>query len=189
MDLRNKREQYALWQQGQFGNKLRTWNSLGDILRSGYAGKVTMRVKGTVQGKNLYAYEVLPEHVPAKMREWSALGVRQEDITFNENAPDELLLMQGYLSRRPQDTAARFAYQLDYSHDKAKMRDAMRFPKHAFDTVALALLNQFCDPSSIDDLMALLDDYPGHVIEFGAYGKDLGGCPRRNTVIWEVRNY
>lgn len=189
MDLRNKREQYALWQQGQFGNKLRTWNTFGEILASGYRDKVTMRVKGTVQGKNLYAYEVPLEHVPAKMGEWAGQGVRQENITFNENAPDELLLIQGYLSRRPQDTAARFVYQLDYSHDKAKMRDAMQFPKHAFDTRALALLHTFCDPSSIDDLMTLLDDYPSHVIEFGAYGKDLGNCPRRNTVIWEVRNY
>lgn len=181
MRVASKQQSYALWQQGAFGNKLRTWDSLTEILASGYAGTVSMRYKGSAGG-SFYAYEVALANIPELQRQWVSQGARPELITFNESAPDACLLIQGELMRYP-------GYVLTYSCEKAKMREAMKHPKHAQGLTAKFLLQQFCAPSSFDDLMELLDLYPDHVIEFGAYEQGLGNRAGRNTIIWEVRDY
>lgn len=52
-----------------------------------------------------------------------------------------------------------------------------------------ALLDQFLDPSSRDDIDGLFELYPDAAIELASYPYKLGKLPNRNTVIWEVRNY
>ncbi len=39
-----------------------------------------------------------------------------------------------------------------------------------------------------DDLEALLDKYPDHTVEFTVFDRPVGQL-KRQTVIWEVRNY
>jgi len=51
------------------------------------------------------------------------------------------------------------------------------------------LLRRFVDPSSRDDIDALFDTYPDATIEFTSFSCNTGVLPRRNTIIWEVRNY
>jgi hypothetical protein len=57
------------------------------------------------------------------------------------------------------------------------------------DLEAKITLRRYLDSSSYDDLMDLVETFPEHVIEFGAYETNLGNIPGRNTVIWEVRKY
>ena len=48
------------------------------------------------------------------------------------------------------------------------------------------LLHHHCDASSFDDLMELLDTYPGAVIEFSTYPFAVGRM-NRNMIVWEIR--
>lgn len=54
---------------------------------------------------------------------------------------------------------------------------------------ARMLLSRHLNPSSLADLFALLDRYPGHVVELSACETCLGTVPGRNAVVWEVRLY
>jgi hypothetical protein len=51
------------------------------------------------------------------------------------------------------------------------------------------LLDRYMDPSSIDDLYALLDLFPDATVEFTTFRVDVGVFPNRNTLFWETRNY
>lgn len=179
--VNSKRESYSLLERGAYGNKLRTWGSLSEILDSGYSGTVSMRYKLGWSG--FYAYEVNLSKIPSVIKEWVSKGANQKQITFNESAPDDLLMMQGELMRDYR------GYVLTYSTEKIKMREAMKNPEHASGLTAKIFLEHYLSPSSYSDMQALLDMFPDSVIEFSAYSKFLGNIPWRNTVIWEVRNY
>ncbi len=45
------------------------------------------------------------------------------------------------------------------------------------------------DPSSRDDLEALLELYPDATVELTSYDVDVGVLPYRNTIVGEVRHY
>lgn len=163
-----KADFYARYQRGEFGNRPRTWSDSEALRASGYDGSVTVRSK-EAGGKCRY-------RVPA--REAVAM-----DGTFNESMPDDLLLIQGEVVR----TEA--GLQLSYSTVTGlTMREAMRSPIRAAGIAAEMLLRRYLWPASRDDLMELLETYDA-VVEFGAYSCAVGDCPRRNTVVWEVRNY
>jgi hypothetical protein len=128
-------------------------------------------------------------HVPAdkvanRVEEWVAHGVESELITFHESMPDDDLLIQGEVTRNVG------GLDLTYSLEPGlSMRDAMRHAQTASRLRAHLILNEFLDANSRDDLSLLLELYPDAVIEFGTYGRAVGTLPRRNTVIWEVRDY
>jgi hypothetical protein len=54
---------------------------------------------------------------------------------------------------------------------------------------ARMLLRKHLNPSSLADLEALLERYPGHVVELSACDRCFGTVPGRNAIIWEVRKY
>ena len=93
MIVETKRQAYALYHHGKFGNKLRTWDTVRDFVYSGYSGLVTMRYKGTVTGKAWYAYSVKSGDVAAKAKEWIGEGADPMMIVVNESAPDERLVV------------------------------------------------------------------------------------------------
>lgn len=68
-------------------------------------------------------------------------------------------------------------------------RTHMKNPKLTQGASALALLRAVLNENSFDDLMILLDDYPGHVVELSACDKCYGTHLDRNAIIWEVRDY
>lgn len=51
------------------------------------------------------------------------------------------------------------------------------------------LLERHLSPSSLADLWALFERYPGHVCEFSVCDRPIGTIPGRNAVVWEVRHY
>ena len=71
------------------------------------------------------------------------------------------------------------------------MREAMKkgllLPRSG--ATVLALLDKYMDPSSRDDLDALLDLYPDATVELSCFTVDVGVIPGRNTIFWEVRDY
>jgi hypothetical protein len=50
-------------------------------------------------------------------------------------------------------------------------------------------LRRCLDPASFEDVMLLLQWYPEAAIELAAFSCPVGVLPRRNTIIWEVRDY
>jgi hypothetical protein len=183
MIVENKKQAYALFHNGRLGNKFRTWDSVRDFVYSGYAGMATMRYKGTVTGKAWVAYNVPHTEVANRAKQWIAQGADPMMIVVNESAPDERLAIQGEIVMTIKGLS------LFYSTEKAKMRVALANGKQCYGLKALALLRRYCDASSYDDLMELLELYPDSAIEFSVYQMNVGCCRARNTVIWEVRNY
>ncbi|MGE0406589.1 MAG: hypothetical protein AB7O65_09830 [Candidatus Korobacteraceae bacterium] len=186
MIVETKRQAYALYHGGKFGNKLRTWDSVRDFAYSGHAGPVTMRYKGTVTGKAWYAYNVPASEVAARAKVWIAEGADPMLIVVNESAPDESLVVQGELIHTHR------GYCFIKRFDKVKMRVAMTAsgqPDEVVGIVALTLLRHVCTGSSFEDLMELCELYPDSVIEFSVYDHCLGSCRGRNMLVWEVRNY
>jgi len=181
MDIKNKIESFRRWHAGLFGNKLRTWDAPDQISASGYQGTVSMRYKA--EGGGFCAYEVPLGQIGGIISAWKDRGAKEELITYNESAPDHLLVVQGEISVNP-------SYILFYSYEKEKMRNALRNGgRHAYGLEAKLILEGSMTPSSFSDLQALLELYPDSIIEFSTYSICLGDRPGRNTVIWEVRNY
>jgi len=182
MRITTKQQSYELLQQGFFGNRLRMWDSFEDVIKSEYTGTVSMRYKGL--GGGFYAYEVPPPQIPEIERDWISKGADRGLITFNESAPDHLLLIQGEVMRGPVNP-----YSLFYSLERKKMREALKNGKQAEGLTAKLILEHFLYPSSYEDMQILLNMFPEHAIEFSTYSVCLGDIPGRNTVIWEVRQY
>lgn len=53
---------------------------------------------------------------------------------------------------------------------------------------ARMLLRAHLNPNSFDDLLAVFDRHPGHVVELTALDRCFGTASHRNGVIWEVRD-
>jgi hypothetical protein len=148
MIVETKRQAFALYHGGRFGNKLRTWDTVRDFVYSNYCGLVTMRYKGTITGKAWYAYNVKSSAVADKAKEWIAQGADPMLIVLNESAPDDRLILQGELIHTHR------GYCLLRRFDKVKMRVAMTLSGEADEVVgitALATLRHACTGSSFDD--------------------------------------
>lgn len=68
-------------------------------------------------------------------------------------------------------------------------RTHMKKPRQWERTAAVLLLRHLLNDNSHDDVNALLDEYPDHVVEFTALDTCFGTLENRNGVIWEVRLY
>lgn len=180
--INNKKQMYALYEGGAFGNKLRTWDSLQDYYKSTYYGTVSMRYKGK-SGGGWTAYNVERIAVNSIVEKWENEGADVNLIVLNESAPDDRLTIQGEVMR---DFTGLYVFWSDL---KTKMRIAMQQGKEAKGLAAKFLLQKHLTPASYDDIMDLLDMYPDSVIEFSAYQMCLGDKRGRNAVIWECRNY
>jgi hypothetical protein len=171
--IRTKREFYRLWNAGLLGNRPRTWHSLMALTSSDFQGEVTIRNAEVPGWRTQY-------RVPVN----EAILTAPPGSTFNESAPDLQLTFQGEVTRREGGLYLRFDCT-----PNLKMKEAMACAKDAYGLTAKLLLDRYLWPSSRDDLDALLDLYPDHVIEFSAYDRAVGDRPHRNTLIWEVRAY
>lgn len=178
MTISTKAANYDLWLRGRFGNLLRVWESLEALDESGYSGLVTMRYKSPASPWMRYAIPL--EDVRPQALAWVLEGADLDLMVFSETLPDRETL-QGEFD----------GLHLHFSRARGlKMRDALRdHGEHADGPGARLLLKAALDPASYEDLMSLVEDWPGHVVEFSAYGCDIGTIPGRNTIIWEVRAY
>lgn len=183
MKILTKKQMYALYESGAFGNHLRLWSDLDSFLKSDYQGSFTLRYRGTSPGYfGLYniTRETLQDRLSEAAKEKPLELAR---ITVNESAPDDRLLIQGEVQR------GIYGLELTYSQEKVKMRIGMENPSFATGLKAVLILKHFMSPDDWDDLNLLLDTYEGAVVEFSTYEMDLGSCPHRRTIFWEVRHY
>jgi hypothetical protein len=186
--VRNKRENFRLWQSGEFGNKLRAWRSLDEWRSSGFAGLVVLRA--LMDGGGPCEYNLTPEQTEAVAQRWLSQGHPSDRIMVNEAAPEQMVLLQGeYLNDIHLGGSAYWGY-FKYSREKAQMRDALMTASEVAQGLRSDLMLRLAmTPSSYDDWLLLLDRYHGHVFEVSIYERCLGDIPGRNALVWEVRRY
>jgi hypothetical protein len=182
-ELDSKKKAYKIYEEGILFNRLRVWNSIEDIEKSDYRGLVSIRYKGSSRGTGFYAYKIPVGELRSVTDEMRRNGAQINLLTFNENAPDEFLKIQGEIMR---DIGGLYFF---YSNEKQKMNDALLKGSHMRGLKCQMILHQLMDHVSFEELMDLLDIFKDHVIELGIYSKNLGCIPHRNTIIWEVRKY
>jgi len=177
--IATKRQMYRMYERQLFGNRLRSWSSVDALLKSGYSGPVGVRHTLANQFKLASCDNVPAADVPAFL---AAHGLRDgEGLHLAEGAPDHRQTIQGEVAE-----VAGGLY-LRYVASKLKMRQAMLLPtvRHVSGLEARLVLRRYLSPASHDDLMDLLDAYPGCAVEFTAFQMPVGCCKQRNCVVWE----
>jgi hypothetical protein len=178
--ITNKAKFYQWHRRDAFGNRLRDWQSLTDLRRSGFSGMVGVRSTLATGFKAAAADNVSAGKLPSFL---ASHGLPDAGIVISEGAPDERQTIQGEVSRQIGGLVLR------YNTEKVKMRPAMERASHAFGLTADGLLRKHLSPPSYDDLMELLDCYEDHIVEFTAFSGCVGWARGRNCVVWEVRKY
>lgn len=119
---------------------------------------------------NVPVAEVLP-----RAHEWTT------PYCISPMLPDDYIVCQGEVW----DTVG--GIYLHSSTAKVPMRAALKeAPEHRSGLAAKLYLESVLPYPDHADMMTLLDRYPGHVVEFGVYGCDVG-VRRKRTIVWEVR--
>lgn len=178
-----KQDYLLFYDLGLLGNKALAWNSLDEIILSGYKDPICIRPrkKSTIK---VTKYDIPLENAEKEINNMINLGIKPEDIAFNQSMPNKHLLIQGELMITEKGltlfyTLAKKPMNLGFQEHSA----------HADGLRAKMILEKYFYPSTLADIQALFENFPDSVIEFSCYNVPVGNIPGRNTVIWEVRNY
>lgn len=180
MEIRCKAQFFELWRAGVLGNRTNLWSDPQEAFDSG-APEIGFRAIGVAGGG---PWEKVPrEQVFATAARWKSHGW---NFLMDDGCPDWCRTLQGEVGR----TYRGLEGWLD-TVGKLPMRPAAAagHMRNRSGAEVLGLLDRFMDPSSQDDLWALLDLYPDATVEFSCFGIDVGIFPNRNTIFWETRNY
>lgn len=166
-----------------FGNAAPTWDTLEEFLQSKHTGCELVHIRNRVAGAQTW-YNIPANEVTATVERLWLAGWKINQFYYSLMAPTSKTLFQGEVQR------SHNYLDLYYSTVPKPMRDSLvEGGQQCSGVRARLLLEYYLDPVSHDWLQVLLDQYPGHVVEFSTYSVCWGTIPNRNTVIWEVRNY
>lgn len=180
--INTKQEFYGLYKLGILGNRALAWNSYNELLKSKWRGGVCIR------GENIPRKEVrfdIPfEKVPEEIEKMEKVGINRNILRFNQSMPNDDLVIQGevidYIG----------GWHLTYTTVKKPMLQGMKQEtRFAKGLTAKIILKTCMDPSSFEDLNAIMEIYSDSVTEFSTYSINVGDIKGRNTVFWEVRDY
>jgi hypothetical protein len=186
MEIRHKRDFYALWRAGLIGNYIRTWETIDEALASGVP-EIGFREVSRGGGW----WERVPRAQAKETAEkWTLAGKR---FLLDEGVPNHKTTMQGELTRTHEGLCGFIAVALRQAGGRyglPPMRISMAGGMHEQMSYARtrALMGVYMDASSRDNIDDLLELYPDAAIEFTCFSVNVG-VMRRNTLIWEVRNY
>lgn len=183
----NFTERYA---RGEFGNASPTWHTLRDFLDSEADPYRTYyhlrnRTAGGETHYNLDVFQVIDL--------WKSWPVdEQENWYCSAMCPTYKTIIQGEVIQGSYgfDRFGGAGLELLYSRVAKPMREALaEKSERASGIIAASLLRQHLCSNSWEWLNALLENYPGHVIEFTTLSTNWGTIPGYNTLFWEVRSY
>lgn len=181
--ITNKREMYRLLDQGSFGNTIPSWFSveawLPEAAKAPNWGVRTLTVGGPCR---LFCPT---DEVADTFDEYVRCGHQAQISCMIDNFVTVTLMVDIYQS----DTGL-VVYGI-HNPDKGAnwRRDMPTKGKHYTGIAARRLLAQCLNPNSLDDLWAVLDLWPDHIVELSAMDRCFGRIPGRNAVIWECRLY
>lgn len=172
---------------GVLGNRTRLWKDpfqcLEDAKQLGIKqiGFREVRPAGTVGAGKWERVDT--EDLLITCIKWKEEG---RNFLLDDGCPDDKRVLQGEVCR----TYRGLEGFLD-TISKLPMRPAMAaghlLPRSPLET--LSLIRQYMDPSSQEDLWALLELYPDAAVEFSTFSVNVGVFPHRNTLFWETRDY
>ena len=180
-EVTSKAQHTQLFLAGSYGNRLRAWSTLKELLQSGFNGLVSLRCVSVAS--SLLRYDMTVAQVTAYYQE--LVMSRQVDpraVYLCESAPDQHITFQGEAMRTPDGL---YIYG---SHERKKMRISLaNSGKHFWRLQAEHILRHYMNGPSYDDFQELHERYSTSVLEFSCYRICLGDCPHRNVIVWEVR--
>jgi hypothetical protein len=179
--VRTKQDFYRRWRGMEFGNRNHSFDTIDEVMKCKLPGPFAIRYK--IPGSKWMRYHIPKAELRAVADGFVAQGARRELLEFSDMQRDEYIVLQGEAQRDHRGLC------LFVSQDKLPMRQALLSAKQYFSPRAERVLEWACDAASVDCIRDLLDQYPGHVVEFSAYSRKVGVIPNRNTLIWEVRAY
>ncbi len=106
---------------------------------------------------------------------------------MDDGIPNNHVTMQGEICRTHRGLESYIA--VGYGMEPMRITMAKGLHRHRGYAETNYLLNTRMDPSSRDDVDALLELYPDATIEFASFDVCVGNIPGRNTIFWETRNY
>lgn len=180
MKIRSKAEFFRLSRAGVLGNTIRQW---ADPAEAAAARVPWYGIRAARGGGGGSHWVVMRKGLKHALAQWRRSGV---PFIVDETAPDGDVTLQGEVSRGVGGWTGTLGMR-----SGMRMREAMAagLLRPMRGLAVKVLLDTFVDPSSREDIDALLELYPDAVIEFACYTRDVGVIPGRNTVIWEVRDY
>jgi hypothetical protein len=190
MKITDKAQMLALQQSGKLGNFLRTYSSideLSDIPRSRPLDYFTIQNKQS--DSPFFAPEVIGVDVPAEIERLLLQGAYPSTIYVRDiPPPGTRRIIQGEFSSIPGREWGGFELYFTTGGDKNLRHDLEERGRRLSGFAALTILRACMEDSAQEDLLALLDQYPEHVIEFTYFDRPCGVF-NRNLVVWEVRHY
>lgn len=161
------------------------WDTIEAMKAGGSSGPFMLRYAGTTGGGN-FTPGIPKDKVEKAVAKWVRNGAEPARIRIWESPPINSVVMCGEFGR----IAEAGGWYLWYSsRRRTHMHNALkRHSRHAYGLNALLTLQRVLDSASYESFMELLHEFPDAVIEFQTFTHKLGPL-RRNTVIWEVRDY
>lgn len=173
-----------MWEDGLLGNRTRLWRKASTCVAEAYSlgiKEIGFREIGKTGGGAWVKVQLID--VMTTAWEWTNLGRK---FIMDDGAPDAYRTIQGELCR----TFKGLEGYIEIG-GKMPMRQAMNagLMKQYSYGATNGLLNKYMDPSSREDVDAILELYPDAAIEFTCFSVKVGIFPGRNTLFWETRNY
>lgn len=195
MIISNKVIMYECLRKGLFGAAFRIWYSVDDLRQDGYNGFLGVREGSGRAGKLVFYDSVddIDDQIKQFICPIYCEGSRYDNIVFSgevrKTGDDDLQLTYSFEKNNLRDilSGQSISGKIDNPNelnDQTKVGLLAAFHRHAD-----MLLRKYLSESSYEDMMALIQMFPGHVIEFTTYNVFVTELSGRNTVIWEVRMY
>lgn len=186
MNIDTKLKFVDLYKRGVLGNASPTWDNLPDFWAcdplKNYPKSQKFHLRNRVVGGPTF-YNLTAEEIITLVVEIQIPG-GEDSYYVSAMAPHHLGTLQGEVRLSPD------FYDLSYTFTKKPMREAFADDlQTAQGIIASSLLRTYMNPVSYDWLQILLEEYPGHIVEFSCFSKCWGTLSQYNTVFWEVRNY
>lgn len=184
--VRDKADMYRRLAAGEFGNTLPQWFDAARWAAENPAplpfwGVRTLSAGGPCR-LNCPAAEVV-----ATFRGFEAAGFRAQISAMVDRVANVTLWADIWDS-----PAGLVVYGIEYPDTAGGLTWRSAMPtrgRHWHGTAARLLLSRHLNPNSLDDLDAVREAFPGHVVELSAVDRCYGTVPHRNAIVWEVRSY
>lgn len=178
--IENREQYFDLWERDALGNHLRIWHTVEEI--PGSISEVMVREVNPNGGGGLV--NVMKVATLRKRRP-------SQQVIYNELAPDELATLQAYIRKENGIIylEAKLTARERLPTRPQRMRQAIRRAKRYEGLQALHIVRNRVSLRDYEDIVELLDAYPGHVLEFTAYACSVGWVRHSNVIFWELRGY
>ncbi len=187
-DIRTKSQMYAALSAGLLGNTIPQWYDAQRWLVEGAKQYPLWGVRSVVGGGD----PRMRLNVPVR-EVYQYVAELFKDGEYNISPMiDSWAVLRAEVCGRTETIPGLYVYYVPpgFIDPESPWRGSFhKYGKEAVGSVARLLLETYLWPEDLENVYRLLDEYPGHTVEFSACCKAVGVVPHRNTVIWEVRNY